>query len=240
MRLAVISDIHGNLDAFINVQAELTAIGVDETVCLGDCVGYGAESEQVVAAIHDLEIPVVMGNHELAMVQPNHLKWFNPLARESLTMIRAALSPEALAIIASWPRFQVRHDARFVHGFPPDRVKMYLFQAREDHFLRAFAAFGERICFVGHTHELELVAFDDGKIRRLPLATPVSLKPHCRYIVNVGSVGQPRDGGTRAKYILWDTLEDSLMVGRVSYDNETAAEKIRQAGLPEAHARKLL
>ncbi|MDJ0780630.1 MAG: metallophosphoesterase family protein [Desulfosarcinaceae bacterium] len=240
MRIAVISDIHGNMDAFDQVTAELRDIGVDETICLGDCVGYGAESEKVVAAIHDLEVPVVMGNHELAMVHPNQLKWFNPLAQTSLAMTRSALSPESLAIIASWPRFVSKHGARFVHGFPPDRAKMYLFQAREDHFRRAFAACEERLCFVGHTHELELVVFDGDTVERMPLAAPVSLKPHCRYIVNVGSVGQPRDGGKRAKYILWDTLEDSLMVGRVAYDNERAAQKIRQAGLPEAHARKLL
>lgn len=240
MRIAIISDIHGNMDAFTKVQAELITIGVDETICLGDCVGYGAESERVVAAIHDMEVPVVMGNHELALVQPAQLKWFNPMATTSLTMIRDALSTEALAIIASWPRFIVRHDARFVHGFPPNRVKMYLFQAREDHLRRTFTATSERLCFVGHTHELELVAFDGGSIERFPLAAPVSLKPHCRYIVNVGSVGQPRDGGKRAKYVLWDTLEDTLMVGRVTYDNEAAAEKIRRAGLPEAHALKLL
>jgi diadenosine tetraphosphatase ApaH/serine/threonine PP2A family protein phosphatase len=240
MRIAVISDIHGNMDALTQVQAELTTVGVDEIICLGDCVGYGAESEQVVAAINDLEIPCLMGNHELALLQPNQIKWFNPLARTSLEMTRAALSPEALAIIACWPRSLQRHGARFVHGFPPDRIKMYLFQAREDHFRRAFTTTVERICFVGHTHELELVAFDGGEIERIPLAAPVHLKPHCRYIVNVGSVGQPRDGGRRAKYVIWDTLEDSLMVGRVPYDNARAAEKIRAAGLPDAHARKLL
>lgn len=240
MRIAVLSDIHGNMDAFIKVQADLIAVGVDETICLGDCVGYGAESEQVVAAINDLEIPIVMGNHELALVQPNQIKWFNPLARTSLEMIRAALSPEALAIIASWPRSLVRHESRFVHGFPPDKAKMYLFQAREDHLLRAFARSEERLCFVGHTHDLELIAFDGSEIERTPLAAPVHLKPDCRYIINVGSVGQPRDGGKRAKYILWDTEEDTLMVGRVTYDNARAAEKIRRLGLPDAHAQKLL
>jgi diadenosine tetraphosphatase ApaH/serine/threonine PP2A family protein phosphatase len=240
MRIAIVSDIHGNMDAFSAVQEELTAVGADEIICLGDCVGYGAESEQVVSTINELEIPSLMGNHELALMRPNLLKWFNPLARTSLELIRAVLSPETLAIIASWPRYLLRHGARFVHGFPPDRVKMYLFQAREDHFRRAFCASLERLCFVGHTHDLELVAFDGDKIERIPLAAPVHLKPHCRYIVNVGSVGQPRDGGKRAKYVLWDTLEDSLMVGRVSYDNALAADKIRQAGLPEAHARKLL
>jgi predicted phosphodiesterase len=240
MRIAVISDIHGNMDAFSKVQAELTAIGVDETICLGDCVGYGAQSEQVVAVVHDLEIPMVMGNHELALVQPKQIKWFNPLARASLEMIRAALTPEALAIIASWPRSLVRHGSRFVHGFPPDKAKMYLFQAREDHLLRAFTRSDERLCFVGHTHDLELVSFDGREIERAPLAAPVHLKSDCRYIINVGSVGQPRDGGKRAKYVLWDTDEDTLMVGRVTYDNARAAERIRQAGLPEAHARKLL
>lgn len=228
------------MDAFIEVQAELTAIGVDETICLGDCVGYGAESEQVVAAVNDLEIPIVMGNHELALVQPKQIKWFNPLARASLEMTRTNLTPEALAIVASWPRSLVRHGSRFVHGFPPDKAKMYLFQAREDHLQRAFTRADERLCFVGHTHDLELISFDGSKIERSPLEAPVHLKHDCRYIINVGSVGQPRDGGKRAKYVLWDTEEDTLMVGRVTYDNARAAEKIRQAGLPEAHASKLL
>ena len=241
MRIAVISDIHGNLDALTAVLKDIDHCAVDHIVCLGDCIGYGAEPEAVVQRIAALGCPTVLGNHEAAALDPGVLDWFNTAARRSMELTMRLLSARSLRFIAGLPETIERWDARFVHGFPPDSVWRYLFQVSPEEINEWFAVMPERICFVGHTHRLELVGGDGKRIRRTGLPPgPVRLDAALRYIVNVGSVGQPRDGTPEAKYVLWEPERDRLESRSVPYPYGSAADKILRAGMPETHALCLL
>ncbi len=243
MKLAVISDIHGNLEA---LNAVLTQIDADRhigpVVCLGDCVGYGPDPEQVVHVLRSRDIPAVIGNHEMALRDPEQLSWFNPLARLSLEKTLTMLSSESRAYLAQLPYSRIVAGGRLVHGYPPESTRTYLFQKTLYEIKKTFQEeLSERICFVGHTHDLEIVSFDGAAVTRRALGQgPVTLNRDRRYIINVGSVGQPRDGNNKAKYVVWDPDADIVDVRFVPYDTARTVAKIRQAGLPEQHAARLL
>jgi diadenosine tetraphosphatase ApaH/serine/threonine PP2A family protein phosphatase len=240
MRIAVISDIHANLEALEAVLVDIDRLAVDAVFCLGDNIGYGAEPERVVQTLRRRGIPSVLGNHEMAVVDPKYLSWFNPTARQSLQANIDMLASETIAHIRGLKPVMLAHGCRFVHGFPPDSPFVYLFQVSGRRKREVLSKTPERITFVGHTHLLEMVAFDGRRLQQEELAAGTfPLEPDCRYIFNVGSVGQPRDGDNRAKFALWDAEADVLAVRRVAYDIPTAAAKIREAGLPEAHALRL-
>ena len=241
MRMAVISDIHGNLEAFKQVLMDIGKSNIDDTICLGDNIGYGPEPEQVIAMIKDHNIPTVMGNHELAVIDQNYLSLFNPLARKSLLKTIELLSEETINFISGLEPFLIRYDCRFVHGFPPDSASMYLFQVSEDGLLLTFKQMKERICFLGHTHRLEIIDFNGQIITHASLTNSIiRLERSHQYIINIGSVGQPRDGDNCAKYVIWDSLSDTIEVKFISYDIVSVIEKIIAAGLPIEHAVRLL
>nr|MBC8363068.1 metallophosphatase family protein [Candidatus Desulfatibia profunda] len=160
MRLAVISDIHGNLEAFREVLLDIEGCRIDTVVCLGDTIGYGPEPEQALALIRQRNIPSVMGNHELAVKDPKQLTWFNPRARKSLKMTAKLLSADSIDYIMRLKPFLNDHRCRFVHGFPPDSATRYLFQASKEELIDVFNQMKEQRCFIGHTHTLEIVEFD--------------------------------------------------------------------------------
>jgi predicted phosphodiesterase len=240
MRVAIISDIHGNMDAFKQVLIDINNNHIHEVICLGDNIGYGPEPEKVIQVFLKKGIPTVMGNHEMACIDPSMLKRFNPAACESLKKTIQMLSKESLKFIAGLKKALIFNGCRFVHGFPPDSATIYLFQVSSQHIFRTMSQMNERICFIGHTHELGIIEFDGEKC--LPGALGkgiIGLKSQNRYLINVGSVGQPRDGDNRAKYVIWDTEKDLLEVRFVPYDIEKVVQKILAAGLPEAHANRL-
>jgi predicted phosphodiesterase len=240
MKLAVISDIHGNQAAFEAVLADIDALGISDIVSLGDLVGYGPHPESVVATVRNRGIPTVQGNHDRAVAAPAHLGWFNPEARRSLETTRRMMSEAALHFIGSRPPFLTRNGCRFVHGFPPDSVSTYLFQVRKDQLRSTFQKMAEPRCFVGHTHELTLIGYDGSRPDPLDLSQgEVHLRADHRYIVNIGAVGQPRDGDNRAKYVVYDPDADVLEVRFVAYDIQKTARAIIAAGLPQSHADRL-
>lgn len=240
MRLAVLSDIHGNMEAFLAVLADIDRAGVDRIVSLGDNIGYGAESEPVMALIRERGIPSILGNHELAVKSPRFSRWFNPLVRSSLEATFSGLSERTVGQIQKMELFRVAWRCRFVHGFPPRSPFLYLYQMSERKIRRAFEKFDERRCFIGHTHDLALVGVTEAAAFRLPFTRgSFPLDDDRKYLVNVGAVGQPRDGDSRAKYVIWDSDRASLEVRFVEYDIEAAARKILDAGLPESFAARL-
>ncbi len=240
-RIAVVADIHANMEALTAVLADMAAQSTDALVCLGDCVGYGAEPLEAVRTVAALECPTVMGNHELGLRFPRILAWFNPLARASLEITAGRLDAAARAWIGSLPAVIRRWGGRFVHGLPPASPMRYLFQASSDQLERRMLTMPEPLCFVGHTHRLEVVCQRSDRIERRRLTTtPVLLDPEARYIINVGSVGQPRDGTPEAKYLIWEPDQHRIRLRAVAYPYRAAADKIRRAGLPEAHAMRLL
>ena len=241
MRIAVLSDIHGNMDAFEKVLEDIERCRPDAVFSLGDNIGYGPEPERVIQTLMRLRIPSVLGNHELAAKDPGFLGWFNPLARRSLVMTFERLSSESLGFIKQLPTHLSAHGLRMVHGFPPDSPTSYMFQIESRQKHQTLMSLPERVCFVGHTHVLEIAAGDHEGLSEIAfLEGENALDAEHAYLINIGSVGQPRDGDLRAKYVIWDAARNTLDIRCVAYDARAAAAKIIAAGMPEAHARRLL
>ena len=240
MRIAIISDIHSNLEAFRQVLTDIDQSGVDRVVCLGDNVGYGPEPEGVINLIRDQNIPCVMGNHELAIVQPKYQDSMNLNARRSLLITQKLISAHTLNYMKGLKASFVFHGSLCVHGCPPDSVTTYLFRVSRAKLKEIFVSMKEKICFVGHTHDLEINQFDGKVITRRPLSKGVlPLEAKHRYIINVGSVGQPRDGDNRAKYVIWDSTSRQIDVRYIAYDIAKTASRILELGFPEFNARRL-
>jgi len=163
MKLAIISDIHGNYDAFQAVMADIDKYGIDRIVSLGDNIGYGPEPDRVVQEIMRRKIPSVQGNHELAVKDSEYLNWFNPVARKSLIKTRDLLSDASKKFVIELEPVLTLDDCRYVHGFPPDSPLIYMFQASERRLKEIFEEIPQRLCFIGHTHTLEIISYDGKK-----------------------------------------------------------------------------
>lgn len=240
MILAIFADIHGNLEAFTSVISQIHKEGVDRIISLGDNIGYGADSEKIMDQLHKNNVESILGNHELAVINESFIKWFNPNAQQAVRYTIDNLSEKSKKTIKSLKKSLVIQNMRFVHGTPPSSVVLYLFQLSDLNLAKKLDMMQETICFTGHTHELGLIVYDGEKLVRKELKKGISyLEKDKKYVINVGSVGQPRDGDNCAKYILFNTQSMALELRYMPYDYKTAANKIIQAGLPKAFAEKL-
>ena len=240
MKLAIISDIHGNYDAFQKVMADIDKSGVDRIISLGDNIGYGPEPDRVVQKIMARDIPSVQGNHELAVKDEEYLNWFNPVARKSLIKTSDLLSESSNKFVTELEPFLTLDDCRYVHGFPPDSPLIYMFQASERRKKQVFEEIPQRLCFIGHTHTLEIIGYDGNSMEYSDLPEGLTnLAGDKKYIINIGSVGQPRDTNNDAKYVIWDSSADTIDVRFISYDIAAVVQKIKDAGLPAEHAQRL-
>ncbi len=246
--IAVLADIHANLQALEAVLADLDAWtagmppGTNPTlVALGDMIGYGGDPGAVLALVRDRGMALVMGNHERGAVDAAcRAACFHQFSRQALARTRELLSASDLAFLSGLPTSLVLSGLRFVHGMPPDDPLTYLVTQDDDELRRAFAAFPERACFVGHSHVLEGASLRDGRLTRFDYGDePFRLDPAARHILCCGSVGQPRDGDNRAKYVLIDTEARLVTVRRVPYDIAGAAARIIERGLPRRYADRL-
>ena len=240
MKFAVISDIHGNYEAFINVLEDIEKIGVKCIFSLGDNIGYGADSEKVIQLIHSRKIVSVLGNHELAALDRRVRSWFNKDAAKAIEVAIKSLSKESSAFLQTLQLNLSFNNCFFVHGFWPNSVRLYIHEIDEGRFLKTFDTMSESICFVGHTHKLNLVYPGNSRIYWEKLERgKITLKTDKKYFINAGSVGQPRDGSSKAQYVIWDPEGLELEVRAVSYDVKKAAQKIIACGIPERYARIL-
>lgn len=237
MLVAVLSDIHGNIEALEAVWQDMAPLQIGQVVCLGDVVGYGPNPEETLISVRERGVLCCMGNHELGIVNATERAWFNSTAQKGLGLTANLLSSESLRYMASLPRYVCLAGARFVHGFPPDSVTTYLFHADEDEIAAWFER-GEALTFVGHTHELGLVTRDGAEVERRDLVRE-RFVPQSPCIINAGSVGQPRDGNNNAKYLIWNTQTGLIEVRFVPYDIERTVDKIRKRGFPEYYATRL-
>lgn len=237
MLVAVLSDIHGNIEALEAVWQDMAPLQIGQVVCLGDVVGYGPNPEETLISVRERGVLCCMGNHELGIVNATERVWFNSTAQKGLGLTANLLSSESLRYMASLPRYVCLAGARFVHGFPPDSVTTYLFHADEDEIAAWFER-GEALTFVGHTHELGLVTRDGAEVERRDLVRE-RFVPQSPCIINAGSVGQPRDGNNNAKYLIWNTHTGLIEVRFVPYDIERTVDKIRKRGFPEYYATRL-
>ncbi len=237
MKLAILSDLHGNLEALEAVLADLDAQQVDAAACLGDFVGYGASPNECIERIRPRIEAAVLGNHDAAALGKLKLGGFNSDAATAARWTGDQLSAESRAWLDSLPLSTVWHEHRLVHASPaePDdwAYVLSVTDARVE-----FAAFHEPLCFVGHSHVPGVFVDTDGQVSYTRLGV-VGLRTGCRYLVNVGSVGQPRDGDPRAAYVLLDLDDERLEHRRVEYDVARAAGRIAAAGLPHFLSERL-
>ncbi len=232
MRIAIISDIHSNLEALTKTFEIIETKNIDEIVCLGDIVGYGANPNECVELIRKRVKYVVMGNHDYAVaVDPTELFYFSSHARESDLWTREILTKENLEFLKSLPLTISFKNLLFVHSSPAQpREWEYIFTEAQARI--QFQYFNEKICFIGHSHLPGVFpekGIYNGKINK-----------NTRYIINVGSVGQPRDGDWRLCFGIFDTDTWTYEQIRSEYDVEKASIKIIQNGLPEFLARRIL
>ncbi len=232
MRIAIISDIHSNLEALTKAFEIIDTKNVDEIVCLGDIVGYGANPNECVELIRKRVKYVVMGNHDYAVaVDPAELFYFSSYARESDLWTREVLTKENLDFLKSLPFTISLKNLLFVHSAPAQpREWEYIFTEAQAKV--QFQYFKEKICFIGHSHFPGIFpenGFYNGKLDR-----------NTRYIINVGSIGQPRDGDWRLCFGIFDMGTWTYEEIRSEYDVEKASVKIIQNGLPEFLARRIL
>jgi len=238
-RIAIMSDVHGNLEALKEVLRDLDGRGATETFCLGDMVGYGPQPQECVDLLRARGVRCTMGNHEQGLINIHYLRGFNQPAADALRWTREAINEETYRWLTSRHKSIVAHGCRMVHGLPPDSVNEYLW-SHLGRMPEVFAGFAEPVCFVGHTHALRWISWDGATLEKGPFGRrPLKLQAHRRYILNVGSVGQPRAGDNRAKYVLWDTESDTVRVRCVPYDIAATAEKILALGFPRINADRL-
>jgi predicted phosphodiesterase len=233
---AVISDIHGNLEALEAVLRDFPD-GVDTVYCLGDVIGYGANPNECCDVVRESGMPTITGNHDLAVTDlSTDLDWFNPVAAAAVRWTREHLSEENAEFLRGRPRMMQSRDALFVHGSirDPDEYIINSISAEENLEILRSEYPGVPICFFGHTHVKTVAPSPNGPV---VAAHTLDLSADGPYLVNPGSVGQPRDGDTFASYVL---AEGGRVAYRfVEYDIEKAQAKIRAAGLPEMLAERL-
>ena len=243
MRYLVLTDIHANLEALEVCLADAVQRTYDETLVLGDLVGYGADPNAVVERVQALTpVAIVRGNHDKVACGLEQAEGFNSVARNAAKWTLDILTPEHRAWLADLP--QGPHDVddliQICHGSPFDE-DAYIFDELDA--VRALKLSSRPLCLFGHTHypitfELSAEGFDSIG----PSATAVTelqMKAGSKYLVNPGSVGQPRDGDPRAAYAIADTTQKRIELFRLTYPVEQAQAKVIKAGLPEVLAQRL-
>ncbi|WP_310601288.1 metallophosphoesterase family protein [Desulfobulbus sp.] len=241
MRLGILADIHGNYRALAAVLADMAQAEVERIVSLGDNIGYGPEPEEVVRTLVEHRVVSVMGNHELGLFSRSYCKRLHAVARDSLALTRALLSPESLAWLEALPAVLRDGGVRYVHGCPPRSATMYLYEPTENRLQRVFASYPERFCFVGHTHDFGWYRQAGAEVSSREVAIGrAPLESDARYLLMPGSVGQPRDLiDWHAKYMIWDQDAATIDIRSVPYDVQTTIRLLGERGFPASNAKRL-
>lgn len=238
MRLLVFSDVHANATA-LEAALQASAGRWERAICLGDIVGYGPDPNEVVERVRSLVNAIVRGNHDKAVSGISDLEDFNPVARAAVEWTRGQLRPENLRYLRSLPGGPLEIEGVIlVHGAVGDEDE-YVFAAEQA--LPCLLASPRPVTFFGHTHIQGGFSYDGARTDRIDprpgLGTKVvtvSLEPKTRYLLNPGSVGQPRDGDSRAAFALADLEKRRVEFWRVPYDISAVQDRMEQAGAPEA------
>lgn len=237
MKVAILSDIHANLEALVRCEQFLNENDdIEFTAILGDIVGYGADPKLCIDKAKEIGDVNIIGNHDAAVIGTADVTYFNLAARKAILWTREQLNDDYCEFLKGLPYSVSKDDLLFTHGSPNDPKEWkYIFNWIDA--LDEFHYFDETVCFVGHSHvpgifdESETVTHDAG---------PVQLDTKKKYIVNVGSIGQPRDGDPRLAFAVLDTDALLLEIIRIEYDVEAARNKIIEAGMPEYLGNRLL
>lgn len=241
MRYLILSDIHANWEALEAVLRD-AAGAYDEIICLGDLVGYGADPNRVVGWARAHLSAAVRGNHDKAAAGLAELDWFNPAAREAAEWTASVLTAENLAYLRHLPRGPLEVAGfQIMHGHPAEEDEYLLSAVPED--VLPWLTCG--VAFFGHTHYQGGFKLEGVRGRDLPspagekVGLALNLDPNHKYLINPGSVGQPRDGDPRAAYAIYDAEAEAVELRRCAYRVDVAQAKILRAGLPGVLAERL-
>ncbi|MCX7822889.1 MAG: metallophosphatase family protein [Syntrophobacterales bacterium] len=244
MKWAIISDVHSNIEALEAVLKDINTWRVERIIQLGDLVGYNANPRECIELARQEGMQGVHGNHDLAALDLTLSEGFNLLAHQAILFTRSQLDDISKRYLEKLPFCLILEgEIAFFHG-SPENVNTYimnLYQARRAFNYILKQLISVRIAFFGHTHVRRLWHRDRvGKIRSIPLESDiVSLKDDGMYLINPGSVGQPRQGDNRAHYLIFDLSNKTIIFRSVPYDIHKAQEKILKAKLPEFLALRL-
>ncbi len=243
MKVALLSDIHANLEALQAVLSDAAQLQATHYAGLGDVIGFNGDPAACMQMVMPLFSVVVRGNHEQALLQRG--LFGVPLYTAMMDRTAAMLGTELVNLVRPLPRKASWHGLTLVHASPAPGEEWQRI-ATVPEARAAFAQFDGQLCFYGHTHRPAIFCEREGKVCIIPVAYDESgtfslqLEAECRYLINPGSVGQPRDLNYRAAYGLYDEETATLTLRRVDYNAEAAAEKISRTGLPESFCAALL
>ena len=230
MKYAIISDIHANLEALQKAFEIIDEKKVDEIICLGDIVGYGANPNECVDLVRSRCSTIVLGNHDAAALEPSLAYDFNAAAKKAILWTAEQCTDTSIALLSSLPMVERREHILFVHSSPcSPEAWDYIMDAKDA--AAAIRCFDEKLCFIGHTHV-------PGTFSRQGRAKSITWED--QFLINVGSVGQPRDGNPMLSFGVFDSSTWEYQLIRSKYNIQQAAEKIYAAGLPEELGFRLL
>ena len=230
---AIISDIHGNLEALTAVLEDIRKLGISTVHCLGDVIGYGSDGKKCVQRIRKLCPIVVKGNHEHLLLTSSRLdcKLLRYHIGTPINQIRGELTPKEKEWIKELPLTHQLGDVLLVHA-TPYKPETFTYIYNDEDAKAAFESTTARVTFCGHSHRPEMFEECNGQVMQLPLTeNPVKIYSTSRYIINVGSVGQPRDDNPKAAYLVYDPDAQIIWLRRISYDIQKVQEKCKLAGL---------
>lgn len=230
MRIAIISDIHGNLEGLQKAFELIDGKRIDRVYCLGDIVGYGANPNECISMLRARDVLSIIGNHDQGVVDTRKAGTFNNFARQALDWTAQQLTPEHIDYLSHLPYTILAHDCTFVHA-SPDNPEEWNYILSSYDAQEYFAFFSTPICWVGHSHRSGVYC-EDMKTMRVERGK--------RYIINVGSVGQPRNGDSRLSFGIFDLDQWEYEHVVSEYDVELARKKIIEAGLPVFLGNRLL
>jgi putative phosphoesterase len=235
MRYAIISDIHSNLEALEVVVEDITKTGVEKIICCGDIVGYGPNPKECISLLKTLNnIDLILGNHDAALISKIELKDFNYYAKKAIEINKTLTSEDEIKYLASLNETYCRDDIFCVHGSPRDPINEYLTTIKR---LRDnVAIIKEKVCFCGHTHLPFVYAYTSlgtDYVENIYDGKEIKLLDDRKYIINIGSVGQPRDDDNRSCFVYYDSEDKKIIFKRLSYDIVAVQEKMKKLNFPE-------
>lgn len=235
MRYGIFSDVHGNVEALEMIEAALRNEKLDECFCLGDIVGYGANPSECIAKVKKIASVIIAGNHDWAVAGKFDIENFTQDAKDAILWTHRTLSIEEKRFLFNLPLIYKENNFTLVHGTlsVPEEFNYVLDVSDAEENLQIQDT---SFCFVGHSHIPEIYVSDAGVVLRQKSQRIKADK--C--LVNVGSVGQPRDGDNRASYCIFDSDKKTVSINRVRYNVKGARDKILAAGLPSLIAYRLL